>query len=47
MSPAMPQRQAVMYFRRFGQPAFLPALFTQRMSRKEPGAYFFPFTAGV
>ena len=47
MRPATPQRQDVMHFRRFGQPAFLPALFAQRMRRKEPGAYPFPFTAGV
>jgi hypothetical protein len=47
MRPATPQRQDVMHFRRFGQPAFLPALFAQWMRRKEQGTYPFPFTACV
>jgi hypothetical protein len=47
MRPAASQRQNVMNLCRFGQPAFLPALFAQRMRCKEPGAYPFPLTAGV
>lgn len=47
MRTAATQRQDVMDLCRFGQPAFLPALFAQRMCRKEPGAYPFPFTACV
>ena len=47
MSAAAPQRQDVMNLCRFGQPAFLPALFAQRMRRKEPVAYPFPLTACV
>ena len=47
MRTAATQRQDVMHFRRFGQPAFLPALLTQRVRRQEPGAYPFPLTACV
>ena len=37
----------MMHFCRFGQPAFLPALFAKRVRRQEPGAYLFPLTACV
>ena len=47
MGPATPQRQDVMDFGRLGQPSFFPALFTQWVRRKVPGAYLFPFVASV
>ena len=47
MRPTAPQRQDVMHFRGFGQPSFLTTLFAQRVRCQKPGAYPFPFTAGV
>ena len=47
MRPATPQRQDVMHFRRFGQPAFLSAPFAEWMCSKEPGADPLPLAARV
>ena len=47
MGPAVTQRQDVVHFRRLGQPAFLPALFAQRVRCQEAGADFLPFAARV
>ena len=45
MRPAMIQRQDVMHFGRLGQPAFLFALFTQRVGSQEPGTFLLPLSA--
>ncbi len=47
MCPAAPQRKDVMNLCRFGQPAFFPALLTQRVRRQEPYTYPFPLTACI